>query len=127
MRVLQPRSEINVTPFVAGALATLGCLLAWRASNRRVLLGGAVTLGCLATMPVFTGGGLTLQETFTRATEPGVPATRFAIVLAVGAALLLFFVRPRALLSRVVCLSRWPEVLRETGPDASRTIRSVCR
>jgi len=97
---------LPVSPFVAGAIALLACLLTVRASGTRRLLGGTFTLACLMAVPVLTGGGITLQETFTRAGDPAAPATRFGYALLGAAVLLAIFWRPRPFLRDLTARAR---------------------
>jgi hypothetical protein len=90
---------VPISPFVAGALLLGACLLTSRAIGIRPLPGAAFTLACLLAVPVITGGGITLQELFTRAHDPAAVGVRMRYLIAALALVLLVFFRPRRLLA----------------------------
>lgn len=81
---------LHVSTPVAGLLVLLGCGVAWLMHRPGSLEGWTTTLACLMALPVFTGAGITLQETFTSgaggdgATARALVASLLAVVLLVG-------------------------------------------
>ena len=80
--------------------------LAWWSAGTQALPGGGFTLACLGTLPVFTGGGLTLQEAVAGAGNASVPLSRLTAMGVALAVVALVFTRPRrTLATRRSCLS----------------------
>jgi hypothetical protein len=98
--------RLTISAPLAGGLVVLGCVLALRASGLRRPAGAAVTLACLATMPVLTGSGFTLQETFTRGLGGGGADERAGLALLGAAVLMGVFLRPRRLLADLAARAR---------------------
>ncbi|MDJ0522270.1 MAG: alkaline phosphatase family protein [Planctomycetota bacterium] len=96
MNQLEPL--VTVPAPVAGALVVLGAWLTARAVGLDAWRGAAFTVACLASVPVLTGGGITLQETFTRASGSPGAAGRLGFVMLAVALVCLVFLRPRRIL-----------------------------
>ncbi len=86
----------TTTPMTSAILVLVGCALTLRAVGSLSLRGGALTLACLAAVPVLTGAGLTLQSAFEWAEDTGPASLRMAFALLAFSAAALAFVRPRA-------------------------------
>jgi len=97
---------LPVSAPAAGALVLFGAYVTTRAVGVDAWRGGALTVACLAAVPVLTGGGITLQETFTRASGTDGAAGRTGVALALAAIVALVFLRPRRVWSRLVAYAR---------------------
>lgn len=96
MLLLDPLPQwIHVSTPVAGALVLVGCLAAYGVNRLGSLQGWATTLACLMALPVFTGAGITLQETFTSGASGDGATTRAIVGTLLAFVVLLAFSRPR--------------------------------
>ncbi len=92
---------VNVSAPVAGALVVLGAFVTARVIGVDAWRGAALTVACLAAVPVLTGGGITMQETFTGAGATGDAGGRTVVVLLCVAVLGAVFFRPRSVWERL--------------------------
>ncbi|MDF1700934.1 MAG: alkaline phosphatase family protein [Planctomycetota bacterium] len=86
---------------VAGLFVLAGCALAYVVTRARPLGGWTTTVACLAALPVLTGAGITLQETFTSGASGGEATTRLLWVGLLALLLVGALMRPRAVLPRL--------------------------
>nr|MDJ0975736.1 alkaline phosphatase family protein [Planctomycetota bacterium] len=93
---------VPVGPRFAALIAIVVTALAVAATVGRRVRGAVVTLACLAAVPVLTGAGLTLQRAYELTDDLSAATTRLTIFGAVLLAVLLLFVRPKAVGRRLL-------------------------
>ena len=96
--LLAPSDDpLHLSTPAAGVLVLLGCLAAYVTNRGGSLQGWSTTLACLMALPVLTGAGITLQETFTSGVGGDGATTRALVASLLAVFVLLGFTRPRKL------------------------------
>ncbi len=99
-------SALSVSAPVAGGLVLAGGYGAARALGIDAWRGAAFTVACLASVPILTGAGLTLQETFTGPITEDGSLDRSLVVVLILAVLCAVFLRPRRMGASIAAATR---------------------
>lgn len=97
---------IPIGPATAGLLALVVAAVGVAATATGRLRGVAITLGCLAAVPVLTGAGLTLQYAFELADNMEAATLRMGVFLLALAGLMFLFLKPRQAGQRLLAEAR---------------------